>query len=169
MAQDINSIIARVVSVVGTASGIGVPKVHNGERDFTDEASVLYLMTDTGRRGGPMIHGWEVDSGDIVDTDPDGTSTNVVTEVQQVIVRGFYQRDDPQTGNYNTSKAAFRLLTHVVRHALIKDIQSSTPLTGTCMNATFPEIVLSDDREIAETPIHYVEMVFLVYIRNLIA
>jgi len=169
MAQDINSIIARVVAIVGAATGIGTAKVHNGTRDFYDEASLHYLMTDTGRRGGAMIHGWEVDDGDIIGSDPDGTSTGVVIEEQQVIVRGFYQRDDPQRGQANTSKATWRGLVHTVRHALISDIQSSTPLGGTAMNATFPEIVLSDDREIAETPIHYVEMVFLVYIRNLIA
>lgn len=170
-APQINTFIARIVTIIGGVSGIATKQVHNGDRDLFDPASWEQHFWDN---TDDHFAGWMVDWRRASNfPPPEGATAQLRMRDHEIIIKGWSQVDDFQTGQANNSAIAWRLLVATVCQTLGEDLWSNTPLSSTnCIGGTFPEVqfnelkevILGDDGEQDPTSIkcHYCEISFIV-------
>lgn len=163
--MSIGDILTQIASVVSTAAGLEAQAIAGGalptischveRRTFDDQASLLYALVDTSRRGGRMVHGWELDSRVVSDAQT-STSLGVRYRTHEISVHGYYECDDPETGTINTSRVNFRRIIEAVSTALCTAIEVSYPLSSTAAQATHPTQEAMDQIEVGGRHIYHV-------------
>jgi hypothetical protein len=154
--MSINTIIDRIIEDLVIA---GVPSrcIHDGERDFYDPAGMMYAGDDPTSRRRQLVFvdstGWEPASPDGANEFGDVYCDGLEVRYHQILVRCWYEKADPQTGNSATGKRAFRTMLEAVAAQMKRDptlmvrygsgaYKYTTPAA---QNLTMPAFVLDEE------------------------
>ena len=165
--SQLNNILARVVTLIGTHPLVDTEQVHAGFRDLWDPATWEQLFWD---RNQDLFSGWMVHRVSSERVELTRTTSFLEQRPHTIRIAGWMEVDDPQTGQQATSSATWNTITEDICTLIREDLWKSTPLNITNCGGGEPPVVTVDEHrdipmsidgdDLSSTRCHYCEIEF---------
>lgn len=165
--SQLNNIIDRVVTLIGSHPDVDSRQVHAGFRDLWDPATWEQLFWD---RTDDLFSGWQVHRVSSDRLPLESTTAHLEQRPHLIRLIGWLEVDDPQTGQEATSSKSWNTLVEDVCTLIREDLWSDTPLgIANCQGGVPPVVTIDEHRDIpmsvdgddlSSTRCHYCEIEF---------